>query len=271
MKRASYFVVLVLAATSLGIIIKWISDVRQRVKLEHCKNNLKQLGLGIQSYHGTYRKFPLATVTHTLGPGEQERVVDLPVEQCASWLFELHPFVEARMDSRFKIDINKPWDAEENRYVADNEYAVALCPSQFDPTAKNDWIMNSYIGILGVGRDAGWQERDDNGRGAFGFQHPITLADFSDGLANTMVLAETNFRNGRWIAGGFATARGLDPQEPPYLLGDRAQFGSFHRNQTLVGMADGSVRSLTGRVSPRIIEALATVTGGEQIEPLPWD
>src|SRR5437870_2204173 len=134
---------------------------RLAADMMHCTNNMKQLSLAVLNYHDSWRKFPLAIAKFTLGPGKQESRVDLPVEQCASWLFEIHPFVEARMDPRFKIDINKPWDSDENRYVADNEYWPAQCPAN----AAVDKTQSSYIGILGLGRDAGWLSADDKARG----------------------------------------------------------------------------------------------------------
>lgn len=260
MNRVACLVLLILlAVTFVGLLVLAVRNVRQGAQLVACTNNLKQLTMGLHNYDDVNKKLPLAIATHGLGRDPQVKVVELPIEKCASWLFEIDPYIWARMDSRFRIDINKPWDAEENRYAAEADFEISHCPANLGA----DRTKNSYIGILGVGRDAGWQPGDDVTRGPFGFKHHVTLADIHDGRANTMLLAETTHNNGRWIAGGFATARGLDPQGPPYL-GETGQFGSHHRTQTLVGMADGSVRPITDKVSARTFEALATISGGEK-------
>jgi prepilin-type processing-associated H-X9-DG protein len=249
-----------------GLCIWGVVHLRQAAAMTQCTNNVKLLALGVRNYNDSNRMFPLAVVKFTVGPGKQERTVDLPIEQCASWLFEIHPYVEARMDPRFKIDINKPWDAEENRYVADNEYLIAQCRGN----SAADKTKSSYIGILGLGHDAGWLPLNEKSRGVFGFRDHVRLSDIHDGDANTIAIAETACENGRWIAGGFPTARGLDPQGSPYL-GQRGQFGSFHLNKTNVGFADGSVRPLKDTLSPSVFEALATIAGGEKIDALALD
>jgi prepilin-type processing-associated H-X9-DG protein len=77
---------------------------------------------------------------------------------------------------------------------------------------------------------------------------------------------ETNAANGPWLAGGPATVRGFDPGGPPYL-GFNGQFGSFHRNGSEALFADGSVRFLSDTVDPKVFAALATIAGGEAIDP----
>ena len=265
MKRASVVVAVVVFLTCSGLFAGAVVRVRQAAAQTQCANNLKQFGLAIRNYHDVYKKFPIAITKYTIGPRPQERVVELPIDKSASWLFELHPFIEARMDPRFRIDINKPWDAEENRYVADNEYWLAQCPAKF----SDDRIKNSYIGILGVGPDAGWLAADDRARGLFDFRTHAVLDHIKDGSNNTMMVAETAFENGRWIAGGYPTARGLDLQGSPYL-GRAGQFSSLHPgNTTLAVMADGSVRKLTDAISDNVFEALATIAGDETVRPLP--
>lgn len=265
MRRSSAVVVVLVVLTCGGLFVAGIIRARGSHLMMQCTNNLKQFGIGLHIYHDSYKTFPLAITKNTIGPGPQVRTVELPIDKSASWLFEIHPFVEARMDPRFRIDINKPWDSEENRYVADSEYWLAICPAA---EFAADKTMNSYIGILGLGRDAGRRPVDDKARGVFDFQIHATKGDVTDGFANTMIIAETALGNGRWIAGGYATARGFDLQGPSYL-GPAGQFSSRHPGSTsLAVMADGSVRKLTDKTSDSAFEALATIAGGEAVDPL---
>jgi hypothetical protein len=54
-------------------------------------------------------------------------------------------------------------------------------------------------------------------------------------------------------AGGFPTVR---------------PFGSGHRGVTQAAFVDGSVHSFTTSTNPEVLEALATIAGGEKIAPL---
>ena len=63
---------------------------------------------------------------------------------------------------------------------------------------------------------------------------------------------------GPWTAGGRATVRGFAADGRP-----GGQFTSLHGRVTNVAFADASVRPLTAAVSPKVLEALATVGGGE--------
>ena len=69
----------------------------------HCTNNLKQIGLAVHNYAGTYVRFPSATVAEP----------SLAPERRLSWLVEMLPYMEA--GPRPPYDKTKPWDAEENR------------------------------------------------------------------------------------------------------------------------------------------------------------
>ncbi len=71
--------------------------------------------------------------------------------------------------------------------------------------------------------------------------------------------------------------RGVDPARQPYVA-ERGPFGAAHRSRDGWGFAripamanaafaDGSVRGFLDTMSPKTFEALATVAGGETIDP----
>jgi prepilin-type processing-associated H-X9-DG protein len=98
----------------------------------------------------------------------------------------------------------------------------------------------------------------------FGYERQTTLADITDGLSYTMIVAESGRVGEPWLAGGPATIRGLDTAELPYI-GVGRQFGGVHPSGMNVGFADGSVRWVENSVNPRILEALSTIAGGETL------
>jgi hypothetical protein len=95
----------------------------------------------------------------------------------------------------------------------------------------------------------------------------VSLAEMGDGAGNTIAWMGVSGKLGAWGSGGEATVRPLTEQ--PYINGPDG-FGSGQPDGMLVGMADGSVRFLSKEIDPSVLEALATINGGEKTS-LPAD
>jgi len=235
-----------------------------------CNNNLKQLSLSLHSFHDAYKYFPPGTHWSSdpwFNPHNKRN--NLAVKDRVSWIFIISPFVEAKMDSNWKIDPLKSWEAPENQYVREANYLCALCPLGLQEQSN----VTHFVGIAGIGKDAATLPLGDSGIGFFGFDRLITEGDIKDGMSNTIGIAETHRDVGPWIAGGYTTVRGLDPDQLPYI-GKEGQFHSPHRISGFWGgemyittaFLDGSVRSFTARLDPKIWETLATIAGEEKVE-----
>jgi prepilin-type processing-associated H-X9-DG protein len=94
-------------------------------------------------------------------------------------------------------------------------------------------------------------------------------------MSNTLLILESARDNGPWARGGPATLRGLDSADRPYL-GTGRPFGGTHFAENILfkrgrsigcnaAMADGSVRFLKEAIAPQVLEALATMAGGEEV------
>jgi prepilin-type processing-associated H-X9-DG protein len=205
----------------------------------------------------------------------------LPQERLG-WYADLAPFVE---QWGIEFDRSKPWDSAENLSptlhgigIPDcrgpiGTFKVLVCPSNPKQSDESPGLAH-YVGISGLGDMAAELDADYPGAGMLGYERKLKFEDITDGVSNTMMIAETSWDNGPWTAGGFATVRGLAFNGMPYF-GKNGQFCAVHRRSILTNgpmltnivFADGSVRSFSETIEPKVFEAMATIAGGESIDP----
>lgn len=239
-----------LVAVAAAVVLALIARARERQSLMDCCNKLRQVGLALHNYQGTYDgSYPPGTV-----PNE-----DLPPERRLSWLHSVYPFVT--QEALFRYDSTQPWDAEVNRKRYEWEF---VCPSAGHPATEDGRGVTHYVGIAGVGQDAALLPKADRRAGVLGYDRRTTFHDIKDGASTTVLAAETAWENGPWQAGGYSTVRGLDPSRQPYA-GTGKQFGGIHRGGFMTLFADGSVHFITDGIHPATFEALATIAGGEEV------
>jgi hypothetical protein len=238
-------------------------------KRVQCVNNLKQFEIALHNYHDVYGSFPPGTMANE----------SLAPEERLSWIVAIFPFLERDYDYQ-RLDKGKAWNAPENYIITEVAYGPYRCHESPDPYPYVSTVT-SYVGMAGIGKDAAVLPMNDPKAGVFGYDRKTKLADVTDGVATTIMVIETNFENGPWGAGGFATVRGADPDGTKYL-GTTGQFGSLHRIKESTPFkpfppqvsncvfVDGSVRQLAETIDSATFEALTTIAGGEKVE-LPID
>jgi hypothetical protein len=235
-----------------------------------CANNLKQIALALNDYAATMPSRPdTLDRTPTLPAGTVPHA-ELPPERRLSWVVEVLPFVE--QDSLFpQIDRRVGWDDAANATAVRTPLKLFLCAGGPDEPPN----LTTYVGVAGLGADAPQLPAGDRRVGVFGYDRRTALADVRDGTSNTLLLLESARLNGPWAQGGPSTVRGLDPTDRPYL-GTGRPFGGTHFAESTVfsrgtsigcnaAMVDGSVHFLREKVAPQVLEALATVAGGENV------
>jgi prepilin-type N-terminal cleavage/methylation domain-containing protein/prepilin-type processing-associated H-X9-DG protein len=140
--------------------------------------------------------------------------------------------------------------------------------------SEKPW-KTTYVGIAGVGSEAAKLPLSHANIGVFGYDRQITFADVKDGTSNTLMILESGWKTGSWAQGGFSTVRGFEPKDKAYM-GNGCPFSGTHLIESSlftrghsVGcnamMVDGSVRFLNDSISPDVLEALATIAGGEKV------
>jgi hypothetical protein len=208
----------------IGLLPLISSGTSPPARRAQCVNNLKQIALAMHNYHDAYNAFPPQAVTDAHG------------KPLLSWRVLLLPFIEEdALYSRFKLD--EPWDSPTNLPLLALMPTVYSCPSNLTPQPG----MTSYEGVVGLHT----MFRDDG--------RTVCLADVTDGTSNTLFFGEA--RNPvPWSA----------PQDIRYDIAQpQGGFGSLHSCGFNAAFVDGSIRFISLRVNPAVLNSLLTRDGGE--------
>ena len=218
-----------------------------------CASNLRNVVLGALGYANEHGYFPEGTWPHA----------GLPPEKRLSWYAATSPYLDSQ-EYWEALDREQSWDSPANTAISDARQPILRCPEAALPPAGGPFSA-SYIGIAGMGIDAPRLPKGHPRAGVFGYDRRTRLVDLTDGAAFTMVVAESGRMRGSWLSGGYATIRGLDTADQPYIGAGR-QFGGLHRRPGMhLAFADGAVRFITDTIDPKIFEAFCTIAGGEKL------
>jgi prepilin-type processing-associated H-X9-DG protein len=181
----------------------------------------------------------------------------LPPEQRLSWEVILLPHL-GREPLQNQFDLAQGWQAETNHNAVCTLVPSFLCPSVYRPVPADQPAQNNYIGMAGFGIDAPKLPQTDPQAGFFRYDDATKVGSLQRGLSYTMTISETTSNIGPWAAGGPSTVRGLDAEAEPYI-GRGRQFGGAHPDGANTSFADGSVRFLKWKMSPKSFQAMVTL------------
>ncbi len=232
----------------VALLLPAVQQARSAARRTQSMNNMKQIGLALHNYHDRHRAFPQGT-----HPNEK-----LKVEKRLSWQAEILPYLEQAALHK-QIDFDKAWDDKANTKWMKVRVGVFQNPGMTEQQ-KGKYGTTHYVGIAGVGKDAPTLKVTDKRAGVFGYNRVTRIRDIRDGTSNTMMVTEASKNFGPWGAGGTATIRALTKK--PYINGPDGIGGPYQGGCNVL-MADGSVRFVSEKIDPSVLEALSTIHGAE--------
>jgi len=189
-------VVIAIIAVLVALLLPAVQSAREAARLTSCKNNLKQIALGMHNYESAFGKLPTG-YEYTLGPQGNNRGY--------SWGAWLLPFME--LSSLYdRIDFNKPIFDNVNAVVRQQHIQILLCPSDdispngFVEMADEKYAMSCYVANFGTPDLDDDQDQTQGSTNPFGpfdgawgpfYRNSGTrLSRITDGLSHTLMVGE---------------------------------------------------------------------------------
>jgi prepilin-type N-terminal cleavage/methylation domain-containing protein/prepilin-type processing-associated H-X9-DG protein len=268
-------VVLAIIGILIALLLPAVQSAREAARRTQCQNNLKQIGIGLHNYHSAKREFPVGCTSCTSVPGVSLRQI--------AWSVYLLPYIEEKRAWEL-FDVSQSYKSAANHESARTVISVFLCPStvtapqRTGPTtgdvngngkwdAGDDLAYIDYGGMFGHPQSAAGYPMDGYlvlGNGAMIYEKAISAAQITDGLSQTIMVAEDSGRgislNGQWANGQniFDAVVAINASQNNELWSD-------HTGGVNVTFCDGSVRFLRETMNTSVLFALCTRAGQEVV------
>ncbi|MCH9653475.1 MAG: DUF1559 domain-containing protein [Planctomycetes bacterium] len=183
-------VVIAIIAILIALLLPAVQQAREAARRSTCKNNLKQIGIALHSYHETHRIFPPMHI-------ESRRTAadDIPTENYLGWSTMLLPYMD-QAPLYNKINMNEPWRSVTGVVAQPTLVTTVLpafiCPSDpadgLNPNIGN-WGKSNYPAIYSPARIL-TSSTVQYITGPFNNHTAQSIKQFRDGLSNVIMIGE---------------------------------------------------------------------------------
>ncbi|MEW4531440.1 MAG: DUF1559 domain-containing protein [Maioricimonas sp. JB045] len=213
-------VVIAIIAILIALLLPAVQQAREAARRSQCKNNLKQLALGLHNYHDVYGQFPLGGSCNG-GNGANSCGTNFRhADWSTTWAIALLPYID---QAPLYNQWNSSLPSRDQPQVTSAELSVMKCPSDIQerpasgsggatPQQQSNGSNSVYAkGNYGANYGGGWANENGgqngvegapgwtNGSRNLGPFHArdnannrwgASIRDIMDGTSNTVVLGE---------------------------------------------------------------------------------
>jgi prepilin-type N-terminal cleavage/methylation domain-containing protein len=248
-------VVASIVGVMLSLLLTGINGARESARRAHCSNNLRQLALGLHQFHVTYDRFPIGN--------------DVESGNFRSWITSVLPHIEqSSIAERFNSKL--PWDDPQNLQTTFSVIPTLRCPSSvIDFPGDTDYAgligsaMASEIAFEGVGLNNGVLIESSANR-----RHGVSITEIFDGSSYTICISEVVDRledeHGLWADGRSC----ISHDNGAINVDNSDEIFSFHPGGAHVVLSDGATRFLSESIDPKLVGALCSRKGRENVQEI---
>ena len=207
-----------------------------------CMNNLRQNGIALLSYQGSFGTVP--------PPISQDGLT--------SWRVRMLPLLDHTSLFR-EYDQKVAWDRPPNATIAEQYFSFTFqCPSNYFPRDDLGRQLTNFS------MPTGPHTMGDNPLGT-------KESDITDGTSNTLLLVEGSGAQIVWTeprevnVESQPTGINLNGNKPGHSTG---WLSGYHRGGVNVQMVDGGIRFLSVKTDPALLKKLASIDEGEDVRPI---
>lgn len=183
-------VVIGIIAILIALLLPAVQQAREAARRTQCRNNLKQIGLALHNYLEAFTRFPPVSVLPS----------GMTFEPYSGHV-RLLPYIE-QANLQSLVDWNVSSEFTSNPTAARTRVPIYLCPSEINDRARITPTLVHYP-LNYAFNEGTWFIYDpatgNVGDGAFHPNRAFRAGDFTDGLSNTLAVAEVKaFQPNLW-------------------------------------------------------------------------
>jgi prepilin-type N-terminal cleavage/methylation domain-containing protein len=172
-------VVIAIIAILVAMLLPAIQSAREAARLTQCKNNLRQLGLALQSHDSAHGCFPSGVVATD---------DNFQKGMHSGFVFVL-PFLEENVLFE-SYDQSQPWTSESNLAVGATRLAVLACPSNSSEVPQGGRISAAATDYAFSKGPLAYLCMESAGGGMFDVNSRVRDVHIKDGTSKTFALGE---------------------------------------------------------------------------------